>query len=261
MSQSRIPITDEERPYLEALGAEVRALRLGSHPTAEERMLRQARGRVVRQPDQLRQVELANRSDLSAYQVGQIERGRRRTRRSTLQRIVAALVDEDLVEEVVDGLVEIAGPALAPESIHADRVARRRAARARRTRAQIQRMLHQLEALAAEVPGDNGARLVNMTERAREDVALADLEVEQADEAVAQLPPLTGRTAAIEELLRLRRVRISRLPARKLLEHLDRLDAAERAVAEAEPGRSDVELPPARSGTDREREEGFQDRA
>src|SRR6266576_3057441 len=96
-----------ERPALRALGRRV----------AE---LRRAAG--------LSQAGLARCAELHRATVWRIERGERRTRRSTLERIVAALGEP---AEVVDDLVAAAGDALAPESQHADRVDRRRARRGR----------------------------------------------------------------------------------------------------------------------------------
>ncbi len=67
-----------------------------------------------------------------------IENGGRRTRRSTLGRVAAALTDANpsLGDEkpLADALAELAGPALAPESPHAERIARRRQRRKRQER-------------------------------------------------------------------------------------------------------------------------------
>lgn len=85
----------------------------------------------------LSQLELAGGAQLHVDTVSRIERGVRRTRRSTLHRIAAALVASGLdvdVEGLVDELVVLAGPALAPESRFAERIARRRARRWRRRR-------------------------------------------------------------------------------------------------------------------------------
>jgi len=107
----RRPITEAERPHLAALGEHVRALRTEAG---------------------IHQHQAAALASLTAGHVSAIERGRRRTRRSTLARIVAALVpDEDRHEIVLDELVEVAGPALAAESDYLERVARRRARRDR----------------------------------------------------------------------------------------------------------------------------------
>ncbi|MCU1590252.1 MAG: hypothetical protein JWP11_1508 [Frankiales bacterium] len=81
----------------------------------------------------LTQEELALRAGLSRVQVARLEAGTRRTRRSTLTRIAAALVVEvpklGPVERLVADFVDEAGPALAEESQHAERVARRRGRR------------------------------------------------------------------------------------------------------------------------------------
>jgi hypothetical protein len=60
--------------------------------------------------------------------IQRIEAGARRTRRSTLDRIAEALGDPQLAGV----LAELAGPALAPESPYAERIARRRVRRHRR---------------------------------------------------------------------------------------------------------------------------------
>jgi transcriptional regulator with XRE-family HTH domain len=115
----RRPIDPSEVPYLELLGAAVRALRGDAG---------------------LAQARLAELAQVSASTVGKIEAGTRRTRRSTLGRITAALVgghpDLGEADELADELAALAGPALAPESEYADRVARRRKRRWRRRRNQ-----------------------------------------------------------------------------------------------------------------------------
>lgn len=82
------------------------------------------------------QVELALAAGMSRVHLARYETGRRRPRRSTLTRIAAALVFEaptlGSVERLVDDFVEEAGPALAEESAHPERVARRRAKRVER---------------------------------------------------------------------------------------------------------------------------------
>lgn len=114
------PIADDERPHLDALGELVRALR---HDAG------------------LSQVELGRRAVLSGSQVSAIERGRHRTRRSTLERVVGVLFDdEDRVEVVLAELLEAVGPALAPESDYAERVERRRIRRERKAIPQLIKM-------------------------------------------------------------------------------------------------------------------------
>ena len=90
------PIADWERPYLERMGQRLRELRRLSGLTQEQL------GRAAR---------------LHATSVRNIEAGRRRTRRSTLCRLVAGLgVRACDVERYVDELAALAGPALAEES-------------------------------------------------------------------------------------------------------------------------------------------------
>ena len=109
-ARARRPISSHEVAGLEALGNELRLLRRDSACLSRS--------------------QLGVRAELSARQIEQIERGIRRTRRSTLERIVAGLLaeqtDHDTQIAVVDRLAELAGPALAPESQYRDRVERRR---------------------------------------------------------------------------------------------------------------------------------------
>ena len=72
------------------------------------------------------QAQVAALATLQAPSLSGIERGRRRTRRSTLERLVAALVAEQRRAPILDELVDLAGPALAPESDWAERLDRRR---------------------------------------------------------------------------------------------------------------------------------------
>ena len=227
------PITDAERPHLAALGAELRSLRHAARPTDEERALRRARGKIERLPDLVRQSELAARAELGCTHISDLERGRYRTRRSTLRRIVAALVDEDLVEEIVDGLVEIAGPALAPESMYADRVARRRAVRTRRLREQTRSTLRQLERMARSRSGGLGDRVADLAARAREDLDRLNLEADQDEDVDEFTParPVDERIAAIVELDRLRHMNLGRMTAAQLHAHFDHLEAVEQTVA------------------------------
>lgn len=113
--EGRRPLRAYERVHLERLG----------------RLLATTRRAVG-----VTQGELALAAGLSRVQLARIETGVRRTRRSTLTRIAAALVFEaptlGSVERLVDDLVEEAGPALAEESAYAERVARRRALRVER---------------------------------------------------------------------------------------------------------------------------------
>ena len=86
------PIRDHEIHDLQAMGFRLRSAR-------------SARG--------LSQRELAEAASLSRSSIERIEAGARRTRRSTLQRIVAALGEE---EALIDELAALAGHSLAPES-------------------------------------------------------------------------------------------------------------------------------------------------
>lgn len=110
---SRRPIASWEVFYLERLGDLLRTRRRSAGLT---------------------QLELAHRSQLLG--LSNIERGVRRTRPSTIARIAKALVSAhprlNDSEAVAAGLVEAAGPALAPESRYRDRLDRRRRRRARR---------------------------------------------------------------------------------------------------------------------------------
>src|SRR5689334_17154271 len=78
----------------------------------------------------LTQRALANTAELSVSMIGRIEAGTRRTRRSTLERIAAAFDQPELGEE----LARLAGPALAPESAYAGRIATRRQRRTEKAR-------------------------------------------------------------------------------------------------------------------------------
>ena len=115
-ARCRRPITPEEVPGLEALGAELRRLRRTAARVARPR--------------------LAVHAQVSIRQIEQIERAIRRTRRSTLNRIAAALVElqPDLghADDLAAHLASLAGTGLAPESRYAARVEKRRKARWKR---------------------------------------------------------------------------------------------------------------------------------
>lgn len=109
---SRRPIADDELPHLKALGARIAALRSAAGWSRPQ---------------------LAERAQLSVHGLKKLERGVRRTRASTLRRLVEALapaVDCD-IEDLQAELLALAGPALAPESKYAERVAARRERRHR----------------------------------------------------------------------------------------------------------------------------------
>jgi transcriptional regulator with XRE-family HTH domain len=110
-ARCRRPITPDEVPGLVALGDELRRLR------------RDVAG--------LARPQLAVRAQISVRTVEQIELGIRRTRRSTLERVVGGLTGDVVgrgkkCDTLVERLVDLAGPALAPESHYRDRVERRR---------------------------------------------------------------------------------------------------------------------------------------
>lgn len=107
-AQSRRPITHDELPHLLRLGRVVARLR---HAAA------------------LSQTELAWGAGRSRRMVAHVELGTRRTRAGTLREIAAALVEVlptlGDIEELAAQLVELAGPALAPETRYPERVERR----------------------------------------------------------------------------------------------------------------------------------------
>lgn len=134
----RRPILDEEVPHLEAFGAELRSLRMRAR---------------------LKRAELARRAELSQDHLGELERATVRTRRSTIERIAAALagaIGDDVTQEgITEQLVQAIGIALAPESQYVDRVNRRRQVRtaeaeAKRAKAEKkkadERLIRQLQA-------------------------------------------------------------------------------------------------------------------
>ena len=110
VNAGRRPITAEEAPHLAALGARVRELRTAAGLT---------------------QSTVGTLAALTPGHVSAIECGKRRTRATTLARIVAACGTEDPAATLAE-LVALAGPALAPESDFAERVERRRLRKERR---------------------------------------------------------------------------------------------------------------------------------
>lgn len=108
-------IEDFEKPHLRALGSALRSLR---------------------QHAGLTQAAVADLTGMSPHTISRIERGRDRTRRSTLARILAAMLNEEPslgnIDHLLDGLIRRAGPALAQESPHRERIEARRARRERR---------------------------------------------------------------------------------------------------------------------------------
>lgn len=117
-ANTRRPLRPEELPYLQALGAELRRMRAEAGVTA---------GYV------------GAVAYITPRQVQRIEQGARRTRRSTLDRIVTVLLlaapDLGSRDSLVEHLCSLAGPALAPESPHADKSAARRQGKRQRLEA------------------------------------------------------------------------------------------------------------------------------
>lgn len=111
----RRPIEPWEEPYLAALGDALRRMRIAAGLT---------------------QSTLATVVGLSERSVRRLERGARRTRRSTLTRLGYAVARHlglpVAADPIVLALVLTAGPALAPESAHAARLDARRERRVRR---------------------------------------------------------------------------------------------------------------------------------
>src|SRR5262245_32430774 len=110
-----VEVQPAERPYTERLGVELRRMR-----------------------DELgwSRRELSERALISQSHIYSRETGERRTRRSTWSRLVTVMTpreftDEDH-EEILEHLVQLAGPALGEENRFSDRRVRRRARRLRR---------------------------------------------------------------------------------------------------------------------------------
>lgn len=121
------PITPEEQPFLDALGRQVY---------------------LMRTEEGLSRAKLGAAAELGEWQIYAIEKGIRRTRRSTLTRLVAVLcddLDDEEKLEVLEMLVADAGPALAGESKWAHKQANARARRRRRKAAIERRAVELLE--------------------------------------------------------------------------------------------------------------------
>lgn len=106
-----MPPTAEEKPYLLALGRRVLA----------ERQAAKLSRRVV-----------ALRMGYSPKTPQHIEQGSRRTRAATLEALARALVGPQKGTALLEELVALAGPALAPESEYEPKTSRDRERRARR---------------------------------------------------------------------------------------------------------------------------------
>jgi transcriptional regulator with XRE-family HTH domain len=127
---TRRPIENHEKPHLAELGTALRTLR---------------------QHAGLSRAVLADRTGMHPRSISRIEAGERRTRRSTLTRLLTALVNEDEtlgdIDYLLDGLVRRAGPALAAESPYLDRIEARRERRdKRKEREWLRRMAVEAEA-------------------------------------------------------------------------------------------------------------------
>lgn len=106
---SRRPIDPSEYPHLEKFGQALRELRKRAGLTQEQ---------------------LAFSAELTPAQVGRLERGERRTRETTISRIVLALVRADRSlgdpDDVISDLAALLGPAMAPPTRGERRERRRR---------------------------------------------------------------------------------------------------------------------------------------
>lgn len=209
---SRRPITAAEVPHLEALGAGLWRLR------RQAGMSRRA---------------LGEGAALREGTIEEIEHATRRTRRSTLARIAAALVEwtatPETAEEIEQYLVTLAGPALGGESIHPERVERRRQRREARKEKAAQE-----SALVASMALDFAEVLAEELIAPKMDVERRRLEKEAETWRLTHLARLSER----EDRLRDR--------AEELREREKAVAARERAVAvEAEapiPARGDTPL-------------------
>jgi len=107
----RRPIEDWERPYLSGLGRSLRDLRIGGDRPVSPALV-------------------SSLAEMHRVHLWRIERGLRRTRRSTLDRLAAALTkarpELGAPARIAARLAAEAGPALAPESNYRARVQRRR---------------------------------------------------------------------------------------------------------------------------------------
>ena len=121
-AHSRRPILDSEVPYLDDLGTELRRLRIEAHLTI---------------------VLLAEMSELGERQMRHVLNGTRRTRSSTLLRVAAVLAKSLGIDakDLHAHLVEIAGPAIAPEPLpeHRAHLDRRHASRVRKKERDVER--------------------------------------------------------------------------------------------------------------------------
>lgn len=82
--------------------------------------------RAIRHDEGLTQQAVADRAQLAASYLSQLENGERRPRRTTLERLTIHGLHRP---DALAGLTEAVGPALAPETAFPERVARRHARR------------------------------------------------------------------------------------------------------------------------------------
>lgn len=137
-----------------ATGDSTRAQCLRSIAAEEVPHLRRLGGVVarLRRAAFLTQYELGRGAHVSRQQVARVEAGTRRTRRSTLRAMADVLTDTlptlGEPDDLTDQLVDLAGPALAPESSYAETIQSRRVTRVVRWDRQqrLRRVLRDLEA-------------------------------------------------------------------------------------------------------------------
>lgn len=127
---TRRPLEEPELPHLRELGSALRHLR--EHVG-------------------LSRAALADATGMHPRSISRIEAGERRTRRSTLTRLLTALINHEGslgdIDYLLEGLIRRAGPALAEESPHHERIEARRARREnRKEREWLRRMAVEDEA-------------------------------------------------------------------------------------------------------------------
>jgi transcriptional regulator with XRE-family HTH domain len=147
-ASARRPIGPDEVPFLEALGAELRALREAAH---------------------LSRPALAWAAEISPTHLRYLEEGVRRTRRSTLGRVAAVLAESAPVaasaNDLADYLASLAGPALAPESDYAERVHRRRRRRVLKAERLVEQDLPLAERMARPLAQDMASEYIRRWRR------------------------------------------------------------------------------------------------
>jgi transcriptional regulator with XRE-family HTH domain len=127
VSWKSLSLSDDERQHVQAFGTRLRTLRAAAGMT---------------------QLQLGLRAEISEQHVGNLECGRFRTRASTVQRLVVALLPEggDVERaELATELLELLGSGVAPESPFAARQAKSRARKQRRREVEATRFEWWLE--------------------------------------------------------------------------------------------------------------------